>query len=194
MTSGRRLRPGCAVARPDVFRSVVLMSAPFGGTPALPFNTANQGSPRAAVPARSREGINDALGALERPRKHYQWYYSTREANDNMHHAPQGVHAFLRAYYHMKSADWKPNRPFRLQTWTASELAKLPQYYVMELDKGMAETVAAEMPSAAEIAACAWLPDDDLRVYSGEYSRTGFQGGLQAYREWGRAGDPGRRR
>ena len=86
----------CAVTRPDVFRSVVLMSAPFGGTPALPFNTANQGSPRAAVPARSREGINDALGALERPRKHYQWYYSTREANDNMHHAPQGVHAFLR--------------------------------------------------------------------------------------------------
>ena len=172
----------CAVTRPDVFRSVVLMSAPFGGTPTLPFSTANQGSPRAAVPARSREGVNDALGALERPRKHYQWYYSTREANDDMHHAPQGVHAFLRAYYHMKSADWKPNRPFRLQTWTASELAKLPQYYVMELDKGMAETVAAEMPSATEIAACDWLPDDDLRVYSGEYSRTGFQGGLQAYR------------
>ena len=52
----------------------------------------------------------------------------------------------------------------------------------MELDKGMAETVAAEMPSATEIAACDWLPDDELRVYSGEYSRTGFQGGLQAYR------------
>ena len=25
------------------------------------------------------------------------------------------------------------------------------------------------MPSAAEIAACKWLPDDELRVYSTEY-------------------------
>ena len=29
----------CAIARPDVFRSVVLMSAPFGGTTRLPFGT-----------------------------------------------------------------------------------------------------------------------------------------------------------
>ena len=52
----------------------------------------------------------------------------------------------------------------------------------MELNKGMAETVAPEMPSAAAIAACKWLPDDVLKVYSGEYGRTGFQGGLQNYR------------
>jgi pimeloyl-ACP methyl ester carboxylesterase len=38
------------------------------------------------------------------------------------------------------------------------------------------------MPSGAEIAANKWLPDDELRVYSEEYSRTGFQGGLQGYR------------
>jgi pimeloyl-ACP methyl ester carboxylesterase len=31
----------CAIARPDVFRSVVLMSSPFGGPPALPFDTAD---------------------------------------------------------------------------------------------------------------------------------------------------------
>ena len=46
----------------------------------------------------------------------------------------------------------------------------------------MAETVAAEMPSAAEIAACRWLPEEELAVYSDEYERTGFQGGLQWYR------------
>jgi len=46
----------------------------------------------------------------------------------------------------------------------------------------MAETVAPEMPAAAEIAACTWLPDDELAVYSAEYARTGFQGGLQWYR------------
>jgi pimeloyl-ACP methyl ester carboxylesterase len=38
------------------------------------------------------------------------------------------------------------------------------------------------MPSPAQIAACRWLPDDELRVYSSEYQRTGFQGGLQWYR------------
>jgi pimeloyl-ACP methyl ester carboxylesterase len=38
------------------------------------------------------------------------------------------------------------------------------------------------MPSAEVIAACRWLPDDELRVYSGEFGRTGFQGGLQWYR------------
>jgi pimeloyl-ACP methyl ester carboxylesterase len=52
----------------------------------------------------------------------------------------------------------------------------------MELQQGMAETVAPQMPSAAEIPACRWLPDDELSVYSSEYSRTGFQGGLQWYR------------
>jgi hypothetical protein len=51
-----------------------------------------------------------------------------------------------------------------------------------ELNKGMAETVAAEMPSAAEIAASRWLPDAELRIYSEEYGRTGFQGGLNGYR------------
>src|SRR6478736_3186676 len=29
----------CALMRPDVFRSVAMMSAPFGGPPSLPFNT-----------------------------------------------------------------------------------------------------------------------------------------------------------
>jgi pimeloyl-ACP methyl ester carboxylesterase len=170
----------CSVARPDVFRSTVLMSAPFAGSPALPFNSAD--SPAAATAAAPPDRIYDDLAKLTPPRKHYQRYYSTREADDNMHHAPQGLHAFLRAYYHMKSADWKRNQPAPLAARTAAEWAKLPRYYVMDLDQGMAETVAPEMPSAAEIAACKWLPDDELRVYSTEYARTGFQGGLQSYR------------
>jgi pimeloyl-ACP methyl ester carboxylesterase len=170
----------CSVARPDVFRSTVLMSAPFAGPPALPFNSAD--SPAAAAAAAPADRIYDDLAKLTPPRKHYQRYYSTREADDNMHHAPQGLHAFLRAYYHMKSADWKRNQPAPLAARTADEWARLPRYYVMDLDKGMAETVAAEMPSAAEIATCKWLPDDELRVYSTEYARTGFQGGLQSYR------------
>jgi pimeloyl-ACP methyl ester carboxylesterase len=168
----------CSLIRPDVFRSVVLMSAPFAGPPPLPFNTANGG---VAAPAFALS-IHDQLATLPRPRKHYQWYYSTREADDDMRNCAQGVHAFLRAYYHYKSADWKQNQPFPLAAWTADELAKMPTYYIMDRDRGMAQTVAPEMPSASEIAACKWLPDDELSVYSAEYGRNGFQGGLQWYR------------
>ena len=46
----------------------------------------------------------------------------------------------------------------------------------------MAETVVPEMPSAAAIAACRWLPDRELAVYAAEYQRNGFQGGLNWYR------------
>jgi pimeloyl-ACP methyl ester carboxylesterase len=167
----------CTLVRPDVFRSVVLMSAPFGGAPQLPFDTAD----RQAKPA-PEDPVHRELAALPRPRKHYQWYYATREANADMHHAPQGLHDFLRAYYHHKSADWKANRPAPLESWSADELAKLPTYYVMDLDQTMPGTVAAEMPDAASIAANKWLPDHDLAFYSAEYARTGFQGGLQWYR------------
>src|SRR6202012_2027664 len=152
-------------------RSVVMMSAPFAGPPALPFNTADS-----APAAKLEDPVHRELASLPRPRKHYQWYYSEREANADMQHAPQGVRDFLRAYYHHKSADWKDNKPYPLQSWSATELARLPTYYVMDLQKNMAETVAPEMPSAQAIAANRWLPDAELKVYSGEYSRNGFQG------------------
>src|ERR1043165_1720162 len=38
---GSSVAAWCALIRPDMFRSVVMMSAPFGGVPALPFNTAD---------------------------------------------------------------------------------------------------------------------------------------------------------
>ncbi|MGD9844668.1 MAG: alpha/beta fold hydrolase [Variibacter sp.] len=169
-----------ALIRPDMFKSCVMMSAPFSGPPALPLGGANATLNISAVSGRPQ--FLDDLAALPRPRKHYHWYYSTRDANPNMHGAPQGVHDFMRAYYHHKSADWKANKPFRLDGWRAEELAKLPTYYVMDLDKGMAETVASEMPSPEAIAACRWLPDDELRLYSDAFARTGFQGGLNWYR------------
>ena len=46
----------------------------------------------------------------------------------------------------------------------------------------MPATVAKEMPTAGQIAACKWLTDSDLSVYVAEFERTGFQGGLNWYR------------
>jgi pimeloyl-ACP methyl ester carboxylesterase len=157
---GAPLAAYCALTRPDVFRSVVLMSSPFGGPPAKPTD------PR----------IHDELAALGR--KHYQWYYSTPEANADMQRCPQGVHAFLRAYYHVKSADWPDNKPYALASWSAAELAKLPTYYVMRLSENMAQTVAPHLPPRP----AAWLTDEELAVYAAAFETNGFQGGLNWYR------------
>ena len=181
---GSSVAAWCALMRPDVFRRVVLMSAPFAGPPGLPFDVAdhsNEADP-AVRPAARVNAVLEELARLPRPRKHYQWYYSTREANADMRDAPQGLADFLRAYYHVKSADWKANQPHRLKAWSAAELALLPTYYVMDAGCTMAENVAPDMPSAAEVAACGWLPDAELAVYTAEYARTGFQGGLNWYR------------
>jgi pimeloyl-ACP methyl ester carboxylesterase len=159
----------CALLRPDIFRSLVLMSFPFAGPPAL-----------RAAPAGPT--LDEQLAALTPPRQHYQTFYCTPEANADLWHSPQGVHDFLRAYYHHKSADWPGNRPKPLAAFSATELARLPRYYVMDLQRGMAETVADEMPTPGQIAGNHWLPDAELHIYSSEYQRTGFQGGLNWYR------------
>ena len=166
--AGAAVAAWCALLRPDLFHRVTMMSAPFAGPPGLG--------------AKAGPDIHSALARLSRPRKHYQWYYSTRDANADMTRCRQGLHAFLRAYYHHKSADWEGNKPFRLAGWTAEALALMPTYYIMDLNDDMAQTVAREMPTADNIAACKWLPDHELCVYSSEYSRVGFQGGLQWYR------------
>jgi pimeloyl-ACP methyl ester carboxylesterase len=161
----------CALLHPQAFHSAALLSAPFGGPP------------RPAAGARSAmSGVAESLAALHPPRKHYQWYFSTRAADGDMRDCPQGIHAFLRAYFHVKSADWSANRPHPLQSWAADELGKMPKYYIMDIDRNMAETVAELAPSEAEAAQCAWLPDDELRVYSEEFARTSFRGGLKWYR------------
>ena len=91
------------------------------------------------------------------------------------------VAAFLRAYYHHKSADWPGNAPHALPGWTADALAAMPTYYIMDRDRTMPETVAPEMPADSGDC-CPWLTPAELAVYAGEYARTGFQGALQGYR------------
>ncbi len=154
-----------ALARPDVFTRLILMSAP-PGSPSLH----RRHHPVLAV--------EPALEALSRPRKHYQYYFTTSTADSDMCEAPSGIHAFLRAYFHHKSADWEDNQPFPLAGWDASELEKLPTYYVMDLDETMPETVGHHAPEHE----APWLPDAELAIYAEEFARTRFQGGLNWYR------------
>lgn len=164
--AGSSVAAMCALVRPDLFQTLVLMSAPFAGAPAFPAATA------------AAFDMPGALAGLDPPRQHYQWYYATRTAAAEMREPPQGLHAFLRAYYHHKSADWAGNNPTPLPGLTAEALAVLPTYYVMDAGTTMPEAVGPHMPAAAP----AWLPDEELGVYAAEYARTGFQGGLNWYR------------
>jgi pimeloyl-ACP methyl ester carboxylesterase len=163
----------CVLARPDYFRSLILMS-PFGGVPALPFGT---DSNVAAHPAQAQQ-----LADLNPPRKDSYVYFATPSANDDMLHAKQGLSDFLRAYFFLKSADNSDNHPHRLTSASAAELAKLPTYYIMNLNETMATTVAPLMPTKEQVAKELWLTASELEVYVSEYERTGFQGGLNWYR------------
>ena len=149
------------------------MSAPFQGPPAF----ASSGDDVVSSP-----DIHSELAALDRPRKHYNKYYSTPEANQDMCQCPQGLSDFLRGYFHAKSADWAGNNPRPLAAWRAEALAEMPTYYIMDAHQNMAETAADFMPSTGEIAANTWLTDSELAVYTGEFSSTGLQGGLNWYR------------
>lgn len=177
---GARVAATCALARPDVFRSLILMSAPYPAIPTWPAPSKNTTSK--GITGLEDAKLDEALATLNPPRKHYHWYYSTRDANAEMTGCPEGIRTFLRAYFHMKSGDWAGNAPHPLPAWTAENLGVLPTYYVMELDKTMPESVRQNMPSADEIASCTWLSEAALDVYAEEYGRTGFQGGLQNYR------------
>jgi pimeloyl-ACP methyl ester carboxylesterase len=178
--AGAPIASWSALIRPDIFRSLTIMSSPFEGAPSLPFDTANGASlPRPPI---TDDELDAQLAKLNPPRKYYQNYQRTRGANDDMLNAPQGLHAFFRAYYFYKSADYKGNNPHPLKARTAEEMAQIPTYYVMEKDKGMAATVAPFMPSADYIANCKWLTEAEVDVYATEYGRTGFTGALQGYR------------
>ena len=157
------------------------MSHPFKGSPSLPFDIIS--NPK---PAPEKEDVHKALAELPEPRKHYKWYYSTSPAAAEMDNPQPDLHDFLRGYFHLKSADWKGNDPKPLKAWQATELAKLPYYYVMPLEATMRQAVKISMegedPTTVSRLSARWLTDDDLVVYAQEFGRNGFQGGLNWYR------------
>ena len=165
---GSPLAGWCTLARPDIFRSVVLMSAPFAGV-------------AANAPDRRGADLNIELEQLSPARQHYQHYFSSPAAASDMAGAPDEVAGFLHAYFYAKSAAWPGNQPHPLEEMTALSVARLPTYYVMHLDETMPATVAAYRSEDGP-PSCPWLTYEALMVYGQEYSRTCFQGGLNWYR------------
>jgi hypothetical protein len=77
----------------------------------------------------------------------------------------EDMYEFLTGYFHLKSTDWTGNNPHPLKSFTAPELASLPNYYVMPLNPSMREVIAADMaaknPKEVKTKSARWLPDSD---------------------------------
>ncbi|KAJ9625026.1 hypothetical protein H2203_004977 [Taxawa tesnikishii (nom. ined.)] len=157
--------------RPDMFTSCIQMSHPHHAPP-LPSAPSDPPKP----------DIQAELAKLEPPRKHYKWYNSTSDAAKDWDDPRQGLQAFLRGYFHLKSADWAQNDPRPLREWSAKELGQMPEYYILPLHSSMPDAVAANMEGEDASVTTRWLPDSALSVYASEWERNGFQGGLNWYR------------
>ncbi|KAI1098626.1 alpha/beta-hydrolase [Jackrogersella minutella] len=158
-----------ALMRPDMFLSTIQMSHPHH-RPAEPSQT------------EKKVDIEAELAKLDPPRKHYKWYNSSPEAAKDWDDPPQGLEAFLRGYFHLKSADWAANDPRPLAGWGAAHLAAMPEYYVMQARHSMGQTVCANMVGEDARRTERWLSREDIRVYCDEWARNGFQGALNWYR------------
>src|SRR5437588_7870069 len=79
---GSPLAAWCSLIRPDMFRSVVMMSAPFPGPPSLPVKTADTGQ-SSMRPRSASDPIYDELGKLDPPRNDDEQYVAGREARES---------------------------------------------------------------------------------------------------------------
>ena len=154
------------------------MSAPFGGPPALPFDTADAPQRRGAAlrptDLRRTGGAEAAAQALPAV---------LLDARGQREHVarPQGVHAFLRAYYHMKSADWKQNQPASARGQDRRRVGKAAALLRDGSGQGdggdrRAGNAVSGRDRRVQVAARRRA----ARCTATEYGRTGFQGGLRA--------------
>ncbi|CAF1306887.1 unnamed protein product [Adineta ricciae] len=167
---GAPIAANLALIRPDIFESLIMTSAPYLGPP--------------SIDTPSKAPVIEALKQLGK--KHYRWYFSSVEqANLDMLNAEQGLKEFFRGYLYLKGAQHPQNKNiFQLKELTAVELCKLPEYYIMPLDRTMPQIVLSNIPDTAILQQemSSWLTEDELQVYTDEYQRSSFKGGLQYYK------------
>ena len=129
------------------------------------------------------QDIHAALARLDPPRKHYHWYYSTREANANMRGTAAGrawLPARLFPPQERRLAGQQALPPGGLDRRGTRQDADLLHHAARPGhggDGGAAHALARRRSRPA-----AGCRSAELAVYAAEYERNGFQGGLQWYR------------
>lgn len=148
-----------------MIKSLITSSSPYAGPPAA-----------SSTPFANLD-LHKDMARLDVPRKHYQMYYSTEAANDDMMRSD--LCTFFIQYLYGKSANNANNTVSPLPSSEASSYALLPHYYVMPLHSTMPESVST-YPSSID--SLPWLSSEELQVYVSTYQHTTFQGGLNYYR------------
>jgi pimeloyl-ACP methyl ester carboxylesterase len=165
-----------------MFSRLTTVSAAGGAPPSFPF----AGEERRR--SYTSEELDAELARLDPPRRGYQDYWASRQADEDMKNVPQGMSDFFRAFYYMKghefpgNQDLQPMKPVQTAKEAAEQNARMPEYYVMRRDRSMPATMAAYMPSREYIAGCKWLTQAECDVYGQEYTASGWTGALHNYR------------
>ena len=159
-----------SLLHPTMVESLITMSMPFGGAP----------SNKSLVNTNDINTLNKNLLKLKPPRKHYQKYFASKCAVNNIENCNQGIFKFLKGYFYYKSKDYKKNKPHKLSSFSASGLSVMPEYYVMRRHLGMAETV--EKASPVSNYQLSWITDKELRIYANSFKKRGICDPLKWYK------------
>ena len=179
---GQLIATYAAIVRPDMFLRLTTVASAAVAPPSFPFGGAER------KPAYTAADLDAEFAKLDPPRRDYQDYWASTQADDDMKHMPLSMSDFFRAFYYMKGAEFPGNqnltplRPMPTAKEAAAENARMPEYYVMRRDRGMPATMVAYMPSKEYIANCAWFTQAECDVYGQEYDASGWTGALHNYR------------
>ena len=179
---GQLIATYAAIVRPDMFLRLTTVASAGGAAPSFPF----AGTER--KPAYTAAELDAEFAKLNPPRRDYQEYWASKQADEDMRHMPQSMSDFFRAFYYMKGGEFPGNqnstplRPMPTAREAAAENARMPEYYVMRRDRGMPVTMVAYMPSKQYIANCKWFTQAECDVYGQEYDASGWTGALHNYR------------
>ena len=154
---------------PKKILSLTLMSMPFPGPPS--YKNIDR-----------LYKINKKLSLLKPKKKHYQYYFSSYGATKNIMKSRKKLITFFRNYFHFKSHDYINNKPFRLRNFTAKNLSKMPEYYIMFYNLGITQTIKKYAPSLYEINNCNWLNNEDLKFYVNNFLKSGIKKPLFWYK------------
>jgi len=140
---GSTVAQHCALMRPDIFHTVILLSVPFAS--------------RSRKSRRPTEGMKKLLG--DQDLEFYILYF--QEPDRVEREIEEDVRAFILGSLYAASGDPPPE-----ERWQ----------FVFPRGKRFIET--SSVPKTLPV----WLTEEDIDFYTGEFSRTGFRGGVNWYR------------
>ncbi len=125
---GQLIATYAAIVRPDMFLRLTTVSGQGAAPPSFPF----AGTERKA--AYTAAELDAEFAKLNPPRRDYQEYWASKQADDDMKHMPQSMSDFFRAFYYMKGGEFPGNqnltplRPMPTAREAAAENARMPEY------------------------------------------------------------------